>query len=107
MTQSKDRPTRSARRSAEETPALANGSSGEGVPAEERHRMIAEAAYYRALQRGFAGGDAFDDWMAAEQEIDAALLAERESADEPRQREMKAATTKSARAARESPARKS
>lgn len=31
--------------------------------------MIAEAAYYRALNRGFAHGDDFGDWFKAEQEI--------------------------------------
>jgi hypothetical protein len=33
--------------------------------------MIAEAAYYRAEKRGFAPGQALDDWLAAEKEIDA------------------------------------
>ena len=37
--------------------------------AEERTRMIAEAAYYRALQRGFQGGDPVDDWLEAEREL--------------------------------------
>ncbi|HEY8554337.1 MAG TPA: DUF2934 domain-containing protein [Burkholderiales bacterium] len=38
---------------------------------EERRRMIAEAAYYKALNRGFQGGDPVEDWLAAEREIDA------------------------------------
>jgi len=33
------------------------------------HRLIREAAYYRAERRGFEGGDPKDDWMAAEAEI--------------------------------------
>ena len=33
------------------------------------HRMISEAAYFRAEQRGFAPGCAIDDWLLAEQEI--------------------------------------
>lgn len=33
-----------------------------------RHR-VAEAAYYRALARGFEGGDPVEDWLAAEREI--------------------------------------
>lgn len=37
-----------------------------------RHRMIAEAAYYRAEHRGFAPGLALDDWTAAQHEIDVA-----------------------------------
>ena len=38
--------------------------------ATERRRMIAEAAYYRAEQRGFGCGDEILDWLAAEQDID-------------------------------------
>lgn len=40
--------------------------------AEERHRMIAEAAYFRAEARGFRGGDPLEDWLLAEAEIDRA-----------------------------------
>ncbi len=43
------------------------------VSAEERHRMIAEAAYLRAERRGFANGDPKADWFAAEQEVDALI----------------------------------
>jgi hypothetical protein len=31
--------------------------------------MIAEAAYYRAEKRGFAGDQSLEDWLAAEEEI--------------------------------------
>jgi len=37
---------------------------------EERWRMIAEAAYYRAQARGFAPGQEIEDWLQAEAEID-------------------------------------
>jgi Protein of unknown function (DUF2934) len=33
------------------------------------HRMIAEAAYYLAQDRGFLGEHALDDWLAAEQQV--------------------------------------
>lgn len=33
---------------------------------EERYNRIAEAAYLRAAARGFAGGDAVQDWLEAE-----------------------------------------
>jgi hypothetical protein len=46
------------------------------VSHEERWRMIAEAAYYIAQRRGFAGGDAVTDWLAAEGAVDARLKAE-------------------------------
>ncbi len=37
---------------------------------EDRQEMIAIAAYYRAERRGFSGGDAMQDWLEAEAEID-------------------------------------
>jgi hypothetical protein len=36
----------------------------------ERHRMIAEIAYYRAEKRGFLDGYEVTDWLAAEHEVD-------------------------------------
>jgi hypothetical protein len=44
-----------------------------GASLAERDRMIAEAAYFRALARGFQGGDPIDDWLAAEREINRLL----------------------------------
>jgi hypothetical protein len=41
------------------------------ITEEERRRMIAEAAYYRAEQRGFCGGSETEDWLTAEAEINA------------------------------------
>src|SRR6266496_6825092 len=35
----------------------------------QRHRMIEEAAYYRAQQRNFQEGDPMRDWLEAEREI--------------------------------------
>lgn len=46
------------------------------VSHEERWRMVAEAAYYIAQRRGFVGGDANADWVAAEAEVDAKLKEE-------------------------------
>jgi hypothetical protein len=43
------------------------------ITAEERYRMISEAAYYRAERRGFTGNGAIEDWLAAEASIDAML----------------------------------
>jgi hypothetical protein len=59
--------------------------AGKAVSPEERQRMIAEAAYFRALQRGFSGGDAVDDWLAAEREIDQRLMRARPSVKQPAQ----------------------
>lgn len=50
---------------------------------EQRHRMISEAAYYRAEHRGFDGGDPLEDWLVAESEIDSMIYVGVESsADE-------------------------
>jgi hypothetical protein len=43
------------------------------LPSEERHRMIALAAYFRAERRGFNPGQELDDWFEAEAKIDATL----------------------------------
>lgn len=40
---------------------------------EARRNLISEAAYFRAVQRGFAPGSELDDWVAAEAEVDARL----------------------------------
>ena len=39
-----------------------------------RRGMIAQAAYYRAERRGFVPGYETEDWLAAESEVDAALM---------------------------------
>lgn len=43
------------------------------LTASERQRMIAEAAYFKAERRGFAGGDPLRDWCEAEAEVDARI----------------------------------
>ncbi len=43
------------------------------VSAEERHRLISEAAYYRAEQRGFLRGCELQDWLDSEAEVDAII----------------------------------
>lgn len=45
------------------------------VSPEERYHMIATAAYFRAEQRGFAGGYEMEDWISGEAQIDAMLNA--------------------------------
>ena len=36
---------------------------------EETRRLIAEAAYFRAKQRGFEPGHELEDWVEAESEV--------------------------------------
>lgn len=58
---------RTPKRAVESPPAAAT------VSAEQRRRMIAEAAYYRAVARNFQGGDPVNDWLTAEHEVDQRL----------------------------------
>jgi hypothetical protein len=46
---------------------------------ESREARIAEAAYWRAEQRGFTPGRELDDWLEAEREIDAGVTEKRRS----------------------------
>jgi Protein of unknown function (DUF2934) len=48
----------------------APSSKSRNAPSTDRGRMIAEAAYYHAEQRGFSGGDQVQDWLDAEKLID-------------------------------------
>ena len=43
------------------------------ITSEQRHELIAEAAYFRAQARGFEGGDPETDWLEAEREVDQAI----------------------------------
>lgn len=52
-----------------------SGSNQKTISADERRRMIAEAAYMRAQQRGFMEGDEMRDWLEAEREVDSRLNA--------------------------------
>jgi hypothetical protein len=44
------------------------------VDPQQRAALIARAAYFRAMSRGFAPGYELADWLAAEAEVDAELL---------------------------------
>jgi hypothetical protein len=56
---------------------VATGNSQTVFSEEERRRMIAEAAYFRAARREFAPGGELQDWLAAEREVNALLDAGR------------------------------
>jgi len=52
------------------------------ISPEEHRRMIAEAAYFHALERGFTGGNPLDDWLIAEREINRLLPTPRQQKQE-------------------------
>ena len=53
----------------------ASATAPSRITHEERWRMIAEAAYWRAEKRGFSGSGEVEDWLAAEADIDGQLAA--------------------------------
>jgi hypothetical protein len=64
--------------SKESTPKRVQGSAAYIAPRapEDRHSLIAQAAYINAERRGFAPGHELEDWLAAESEVDQRLAAE-------------------------------
>jgi hypothetical protein len=69
-------PSRKRARTASRTSQLsATAPPDSAVSDDARRAMIAEAAYLRAEQRGFASGYELEDWLLAECEVDALLSA--------------------------------
>lgn len=64
---------RASQRSTGKAAPAASSTPSRLVSAEEREKMIAQAAYLRAERRGFMGGDPVADWLEAEMEIDSML----------------------------------
>lgn len=56
-----------------QAPTQSNSAAESDVSPEERARMVAEAAYYRAERRGFQNGDQHADWYEAEKEVEVIL----------------------------------
>jgi hypothetical protein len=78
-------PDSTLRKRAPRKAAVVTAVAAEGVPESEvsappfvdpqkRAALIARAAYFRAMNRGFAPGEDLADWLAAEAEVDAELL---------------------------------
>lgn len=51
------------------SPNFADRNPRAEISQDELRRLISEAAYYRAKQRGFAPGHELEDWIAAEAEV--------------------------------------
>ncbi len=43
------------------------------VSADERRKLVGEAAYFIAQKRGFVGGNPVHDWLLAEKQVDETL----------------------------------
>ncbi len=68
MAVKKSKPAPPARPKAGKVEPFASRAGAE-LSADERRKLIAEAAYYRAKQRGFAPGYELQDWVEAEAEV--------------------------------------
>jgi hypothetical protein len=55
------------------TESAAAGATGTEVTSEEKHQLVAEAAYFRAERRNFSPGCELEDWLGAEAEIEMRL----------------------------------
>jgi len=64
--------------SAERRPNAIITRSAAAVTPGQRQSMIAEAAYYLALQRNLEPGHEVQDWLRAERQIEAALAYEKQ-----------------------------
>lgn len=53
--------------------AMGSGTEQQTPSPDEQHCLIAEAAYYCALKRGFTPGCEMDDWLQAEAEVNHVL----------------------------------
>lgn len=66
-------PSKSADRAAMSAKSASVPEAGKGatpaITAEERERLIARVAYFRAEKRGFAPGCELQDWVEAEAEV--------------------------------------
>lgn len=68
-------PSKAVARAPTVTPKAGKGAaephpaSGPALNAQERDRLVAQAAYFRAEKRGFAPGFELQDWVEAEAEV--------------------------------------
>lgn len=52
---------------------VTSAKNRETITEAQRQQMINEAAYYRAEQRGFSGGNPEQDWLDAEAEVNSKI----------------------------------
>jgi hypothetical protein len=68
MAAKKDRPA-PRRTPGKKAPQTFSGAARAELSPEEVRKLVSEAAYYRAKQRGFAPGHEVEDWIQAEAEV--------------------------------------
>ena len=69
---SKRAPAKTPAKTATQTTARPQSFTGNGradITPDELRKLVSEAAYYRAKQRGFAPGHEVEDWVQAEAEV--------------------------------------
>lgn len=62
------KPPRAATKS-RKAPSALPGEARVEITSDELRKLVEEAAYYRAKQRGFAPGHEVEDWVQAEAEV--------------------------------------
>ena len=65
-------------------PSAAETSASDPPSSSDRYRQISLCAYFKAEQRGFAPGHSWDDWLAAEREINDKIAQTRPKEPSPR-----------------------
>ena len=68
MAETKERRRAPRKTNSNSTPKPDSSARVEASP-EDIRKLIAEAAYYRAKQRGFTPGHELEDWVQAESEV--------------------------------------
>ena len=67
----------------EQSASTSGDSHGDEPSASDRFRQISVFAYFKAEQRGFAPGHMWDDWLAAEREVDSRNVSGARGTPEP------------------------
>jgi hypothetical protein len=62
-------PPKAAPQSTANPTSFNNNTARANISPDELRKLISEAAYYRAKQRGFAPGHEVEDWIQAEAEV--------------------------------------
>ena len=73
------KPAEASKKVPESSKSAFTGSGRAELSQEEVRKLVSEAAYYRAKQRGFTPGHEIEDWVQAEAEVMRRIGGERPS----------------------------